>query len=47
VTWCAALAGSSSTDWVYGPTALVPEDEPEPYRTMPLDEATRGGVMVR
>jgi 3-hydroxybenzoate 6-monooxygenase len=31
----------SFTDWLYGPTALVPEDEPEPYRTLPLGEAAR------
>jgi len=37
----------SFTDWVYGPTALVPEDEPEPYRTIPLDDAARGPVLVK
>ena len=25
------------TDWIYGPTALVPEQEPEPYPVVPLD----------
>jgi salicylate hydroxylase len=24
------------TDWIWGPTALTPEDEPPPYRTIPL-----------
>lgn len=27
------------TDWVYGPTALFPEDEPEMFRAIPLDSA--------
>jgi len=27
----------SFTDWVYGPTALTPEQEPEPYRAIRLD----------
>ena len=27
------------TEWIYGPTALTPEQEPEPYRTIPLDSA--------
>ena len=25
------------TEWIYGPTALTPEQEPEPYPTIPLD----------
>jgi 2-polyprenyl-6-methoxyphenol hydroxylase-like FAD-dependent oxidoreductase len=37
----------SFTDWVYGPTALVPEDEPELYRTMPLEEAAPAPLLVR
>lgn len=36
----------SFTDWIYGPTALVPEDEPDLYRTIPLDEAAREPVLV-
>ncbi|WP_432828863.1 FAD-dependent oxidoreductase [Dactylosporangium sp. CA-092794] len=30
----------SFTDWVFGPTALRPEDEPELYRPIPLDTET-------
>ncbi len=26
----------SFTDWIYGPTALVPEDEPQMYQNLPL-----------
>lgn len=33
----------SFTDWLYGPTALTPEDEPAPYRAIPLDSAGRSG----
>ena len=29
------------TDWIYGPTALRPEQEPELYPTIPLDSAQR------
>ncbi|AVH61106.1 MULTISPECIES: FAD-dependent monooxygenase [Streptomyces] len=29
----------SFTDWVYGPTALTPEQEPELYRAIPLESA--------
>lgn len=29
----------SFTDWIFGPTALTPEEEPEPYRTIPLATA--------
>jgi 3-hydroxybenzoate 6-monooxygenase len=29
----------SFTDWIYGPTALTPEQEPPPYRAIPLDSA--------
>ena len=36
----------SFTDWIYGPTALVPEDEPELYRTIPLNDAARGPLLV-
>jgi len=28
-------------------TALVPEDEPEAYRTIPLEEAARAPLLVR
>jgi 3-hydroxybenzoate 6-monooxygenase len=28
------------TDWIYGPTALTPEQEPELYPTIPLDTVT-------
>lgn len=31
------------TDWVWGPTALVPGDEPPLYRPVPLDGALPGG----
>ncbi|WP_207787507.1 hypothetical protein [Rhodococcus globerulus] len=27
------------TDWIYGPTALVPEDEPPLYPIVPLASA--------
>ncbi len=27
----------SFTDWIYGPTALTPDQEPDPYPTIPLD----------
>lgn len=30
------------TEWIYGPTALVPEDEPEMYPIIPLDSAQMG-----
>lgn len=36
----------SFTDWVYGPTALVPEDEPELYRPVPLAHSERTPVPV-
>ncbi len=29
----------SFTDWIYGPTALTPDQEPEMYRTIPLASA--------
>ena len=29
----------SFTDWIYGPTALVPEDEPELFHRVPLASA--------
>ncbi|UUU32754.1 FAD-dependent oxidoreductase [Streptomyces sp. CA-210063] len=28
------------TDWLYGPTALTPDQEPDPYRTIPWDSVT-------
>ncbi|MEV8639192.1 FAD-dependent monooxygenase [Streptosporangium sp. NPDC051023] len=31
----------SFVDWIYGPTALTPEDEPEMFRPIPLDTALR------
>ncbi len=27
----------SFTDWIFGPTALFPEEEPDPYQPIPLD----------
>ncbi len=27
----------SFVDWIFGPTALTPDQEPEPYQTIPLD----------
>jgi 3-hydroxybenzoate 6-monooxygenase len=27
----------SFTDWIFGPTALTPDQEPEPYQAIPLD----------
>ena len=27
------------TEWIYGPTALTPDQEPEPYPSIPLDSA--------
>ena len=27
----------SFVDWIFGPTALTPEEEPELYRAIPLD----------
>ncbi len=30
----------SFTEWIYGPTALTPEDEPPLYTKIPLDSAT-------
>ncbi|GAA3803264.1 FAD-dependent monooxygenase [Streptomyces phyllanthi] len=30
------------TDWIYGPTALTPEQEPEPCPTIPLDSVELG-----
>lgn len=32
----------SFTDWLYGPTALTPDQEPDLYATMPLDSADLG-----
>jgi salicylate hydroxylase len=29
----------SFVDWIFGPTALTPDREPEPYQTIPLDSA--------
>jgi salicylate hydroxylase len=29
----------SFVDWIFGPTALTPDQEPEPYQTVPLDSA--------
>ncbi|GGL41048.1 FAD-dependent oxidoreductase [Nocardia jinanensis] len=34
----------SFTDWVYGPTALFPEDEPAMFAPIPLSSADRVGV---
>ncbi|WP_328396223.1 FAD-dependent oxidoreductase [Nocardia sp. NBC_00416] len=34
----------SFTDWVYGPTALLPEDEPAMFAPIPLTTADRVGV---
>jgi 3-hydroxybenzoate 6-monooxygenase len=31
-----AVGDYSFTDWIYGPTALTPAEEPLPYRTIPL-----------
>ena len=33
----------SFTDWIYGPTALTPDQEPALYRAIPLDFA--GGTL--
>ena len=27
----------SFVDWIFGPTALTPDQEPEPYQAIPLD----------
>ncbi|MFI2229909.1 FAD-dependent oxidoreductase [Nocardia testacea] len=32
------------TDWIYGPTALFPEDEPPMFEPIPLDSADRVGA---
>ena len=29
----------SFVDWIFGPTALTPDQEPEPYQTIPPDSA--------
>ncbi|MGW0181372.1 FAD-dependent oxidoreductase [Nocardia sp. NPDC003345] len=34
----------SFTDWIYGPTALFPEDEPAMFEPIPLDSADRVGT---
>ena len=41
----AGLSGTPRSDQVHGPTAPVPEDEPEPYPP-PLSEDARGEVLV-
>ena len=37
----------SFTNWIYGPTALFPEQEPELYRAVPLDQAARKPVLLQ
>jgi salicylate hydroxylase len=37
-----AVNDYSFTDWLYEPTALFPEEEPEIYSPIPLDTAARG-----
>lgn len=32
------------TDWIYGPTALFPEEEPEMFRTIPLESVDPQGA---
>lgn len=34
-----AVADYSFTDWIYGPTALVPENEPDMFTSIPLSSA--------
>ena len=34
----------SFTDWIYGPTALTPDQEPAPYRPVPLHSVERSGT---
>ena len=36
----------SFTDWIYGPTALTPDQEPAPYRVIPLDSVEPEQVVV-
>ncbi|MEU4837882.1 FAD-dependent oxidoreductase [Nocardia testacea] len=36
-----AIGDYSFTDWIYGPTALFPEDEPPMFEPIPLDSADR------
>ena len=36
----------SFTDWIYGPTALTPDQEPAPYRPTPLDSVEPEQVAV-
>jgi 3-hydroxybenzoate 6-monooxygenase len=35
----------SFTDWIYGPTALIPEQEPALYRAIPLDSIPLDSVL--
>ncbi|MEV3965867.1 FAD-dependent oxidoreductase [Nocardia sp. NPDC050193] len=39
-----AVGDYSFTDWIYGPTALFPADEPEMFEPIPLDSADRVGA---
>ncbi|NUS92978.1 MAG: FAD-dependent oxidoreductase [Nocardia sp.] len=41
------VADYSFTDWVYGPTALFPEDEPAMFEPIPLASADRVGADLR
>ncbi|HEX2551352.1 MAG TPA: hypothetical protein VHK64_07130 [Nocardioidaceae bacterium] len=51
IDWDAALAAYSAVRPEHCRrvvlTALVPEDEPEAYRTIPLEEAARAPLLVR
>ncbi|MGC9670726.1 FAD-dependent oxidoreductase [Planosporangium sp. 12N6] len=42
-----AIDDYSFIDWIYGPTALVPEDEPEMFRPVPLASAAVTGAADR
>lgn len=39
-----AVGDYSFTDWIYGPTALFPADEPPMFEPIPLDSADRVGA---
>lgn len=39
-----AVGDYSFTDWIYGPTALFPADEPAMFEPIPLDSADRVGA---
>lgn len=43
-SWAREVRDYSFTDWIYGPTALTPEQEPDLYRSISLERRRMHGV---